>query len=155
MSYIKIMNKHEKEEITNKLNKQFGIKEIKGMIIKIGAEKLFLYQGDLTEKQIKELEKIIPVERTGIYFAKIVPKENKIRLSIEGTQLLKDQLSKNIFELDQARAVEWMSGKELNIATGQNDFLIIKYKDNFLGTGKATAEKISNYIPKNRRLKGK
>ncbi|HLC87391.1 MAG TPA: hypothetical protein VJH65_03910 [Candidatus Nanoarchaeia archaeon] len=149
------MNKHEKEEITNKLNKQFGIKEIKGMIIKIGAEKLFLYQGDLTEKQIKELEKIIPVERTGIYFAKIVPKENKIRLSIEGTQLLKDQLSKNIFELDQARAVEWMSGKELNIATGQNDFLIIKYKDNFLGTGKATAEKISNYIPKNRRLKGK
>src|SRR3989338_3332084 len=155
MSYIKIMNKHEKEEITNKLNKQFGIKEIKGMIIKIGAEKLFLYQGDLTEKQIKELEKIIPVERTGIYFAKIVPKENKIRLSIDGTQLLKDQLSKNIFELDQARAVEWMSGKELNIATGQNDFLIIKYKDNFLGTGKATAEKISNYIPKNRRLKGK
>src|SRR3989344_5877423 len=112
MSYIKIMNKHEKEEITT-------------------------------------------VERTGIYFAKIVPKENKIRLSIEGTQLLKDQLSKNIFELDQARAVEWMSGKELNIATGQNDFLIIKYKDNFLGTGKATAEKISNYIPKNRRLKGK
>ena len=31
----------------------------------------------------------------------------------------------------------------------------MKYKDNFLGTGKASENKISNFIPKNRRLKEK
>ena len=35
----------------------------------------------------------------------------------------------------------------------KHGFLAMKQKDDFLGTGKASAEKIGNFIPKNRRLK--
>jgi len=48
-----------------------------------------------------------------------------------------------------------MQGSELQITTGKKGYIIIKYKNDFLGTGKASENKITNFIPKNRRLKYK
>ena len=62
---------------------------------------------------------------------------------------------KNIFELNKEQAEEWMKGRELGIKTGKRGFLVMKYKDDFLGTGKASEEKIGNFIPKSRRLKNR
>ena len=153
MSQLKILNKNQKTEIKNKLNKQFGINEIQGIIVKRGAERLFLFQGSFDKKQVKKLESTVPIERVGVYFGKI--QGDEMRLSIEGVHLLKNQIKKNIFELDKKQTEQWMKGQELNIKTGKKRFLIMKYKDDFLGCGKASAEKISNFIPKNRRLKDK
>lgn len=151
MNYLKILNGYEKHEIERKLDEQFGIKYVPGLIIKRGEERLFLFSGNLSEEGIRALEKCTFIERIGIYFAKII--RNNIRLSIEGSQILKDQIKKNIFILDSKQAEEWMKGHELLIKTGIRGFLIVKYKEDFLGTGKASEEKIGNFIPKNRRLR--
>jgi len=148
---LKILNINEKKKIEKSLKEQFGITEIKGLLVKRGEERIFLFQGNLSPKEIIELEKTIPLERVGIYFAKIIRDEPK--LSIEGAQILKDQIKKNIFELNKEQAEQWMSGQELNIKTGKRSFLIMKYKDDLLGCGKASEEKITNFIPKSRRLK--
>ena len=153
MTFIKILNRQEQKEIEEKLNEQFGIKNIPGIIMKLGEERLFIFSGNLKEKEIKNLERTIPIERVGVYFAKIVPKENSIRLSIEGTQILSNQIKKNILELTKEQMEEWMTGSDLQIKTGKRGFLIIKYQDDFLGCGKASEEKIGNFIPKSRRLK--
>jgi len=118
-----------------------------------GEGRLFLFTGDFNEKKIKQLEKIIIIERVGAYFARTFGDE--IRLSIEGAQVLKSQIKKNIFSLDSKQAEEWMMGRELRIKTGKHGFLAMRYKDDFLGTGKASEEKIGNFIPKSRRLKNK
>ncbi len=155
---LKIFDKKEKQKIINMLDEQFGIDDFSGLIVKRGKERLFLFQGNFSPKEIKELERTIPIERVGVYFGKIVlGKDNseKIRLSIDGVQIFREQIKKNIFELNDEQAREWMLGRELLIKTGKKDFLIIKYKDNFLGCGKASEEKITNFIPKNRRLKEK
>jgi len=148
---LKILSQKEEKEIEKKLNQQFGIKKVEGIISMRGRERLFIFQGNLDEKQIRELEQTVPVERVGIYFGKFM--DNKIRLSIEGTHLLKEQITKNIFELTKEQLELWMKGNELNIKTGKHDLLIIKHKDDFLGTGKASENKITNFIPKNRRLR--
>ena len=153
MNWFKILSKGEKAEIESELNKRFGIEKVPGIIVKKGKEKLFLFTGSLNKRQIKDLEREIPIERIGIYFAKM--EQGGIRLSIEGVQIIKDQVKKNIFELDEKQAEHWMKGNELNISTGKKGFLVMKYKDNFLGSGKASAEKIGNFIPKSRRLKQK
>jgi NOL1/NOP2/fmu family ribosome biogenesis protein len=150
---IKIFTPKEKKELIARLNEQFGIKDIKGIFTMRGNERLFLFQGNITINQIREIESTIPIERVGIYFGKNI--NGQIRLSIEGVQLLKDQITKNIFYLNDEQMKLWVKGNELNIKTGKNEFVIIKYKDDFLGTGKASAEKITNFIPKNRRLKEK
>ena len=153
MNWFKILSKGEKAEIESELNKRFGIEKVPGIIVKKGKEKLFLFTGSLNKRQIKDLEREIPIERIGIYFAKM--EQGGIRLSIEGVQIIKDQVKKNIFELDEKQAEHWMKGNELNISTGKKGFLVMKYKDNFLGSGKASAEKITNFIPNSRRLKNR
>jgi NOL1/NOP2/fmu family ribosome biogenesis protein len=151
---MKILSQKEKIKIVEQLNKQFGIKEIKGIFSMRGKERLFLFQGDFSVQQIKEFEySRINIERVGIYFGKFM--DTKIRLSIEGVELLKTQITKNVFELNKEQLEKWMKGNELNIKTEKNDFVIMKYRDDFLGCGKASAEKITNFIPKNRRLKEK
>jgi len=148
---LKILSINEKKKIEKSLKEQFGIDKIPGLLVKRGEERIFLFQGSLSPKEITELEKTILLERVGIYFAKIIRDEPK--LSIEGTQILKDQIKKNIFELNKEQAEQWMTGQELNIKTGKRSFLIMKYKDDLLGCGKASEEKITNFIPKSRRLK--
>jgi len=151
MNYLKILNEREKEEIESKLNSQFGIEKVPGIIAMRGKERLFLFSGSFGEKDIKELEKCAFIERIGVYFAKLI--KDEIRLSIEGSQILGNQVTKNLFELNAEQAEKWMKGQELLIKTGKRGFLIITHQGDFLGTGKASEEKIGNFIPKNRRLK--
>jgi len=121
---LKILSFKEKKKIENKLEERFGIERIRGLIIRRGKERLFLYSGSLSPKQITELEENIIIERIGVYFAKLVIDggEEKIRLSIEGAQILKDQIKKNIFLLDPLQAEEWMHGQQLDINTGNAGF---------------------------------
>ena len=152
------MNDDGKKEIVKKLSEQFGIEDIGGKIVKRNEERLFLFSGSMDEKEIKKLGTIAPIERVGVYFAKIFQdkdKKEKIRLSIEGSQILKKQITKNVFELSEEQAEQWMKGHELQIKAGKKDFVIMKYKNYILGCGKASEEKITNFIPKNRRLKEK
>lgn len=168
--YSKIFNEQEKKEIEAKLKNQFGVEKIPGVITSKGKEKLFLFQGNLNKEEIKNLCENFPVERIGIYFAKVI--NDEIRLSIEGTQILKNQITKNIFQLNDEQTEQWMKGHELlasdftsvqKMAGGwsdsrekiKNHFLIMKYKTDFLGCGKLSESKIGNFIPKSRRLKEK
>jgi len=158
MNNIKILNKTETKEFADKLKEQFGIKEIPGIFLMKGKERIFLFHGGGREndekKEIKKIDSIIEIERVGIYIGKIFEPTGELRLSIEGTQVFKNQISKNIFELTSQKDYEiWMNGQELQIKTGLRGMIVIKYQDEFLGCGKASEEKIGNFIPKNRRLK--
>lgn len=150
---FRILSENERKEIEEKLNEQFGIKKIPGMLLKMGAERIFLFLGDLNEKQIIQLEETAPIERIGVYFAKYL--NEQVKLSMEGVDLLKNQITKEIFELNEEQALQWMMGRELDIKTDKQTLLVMKHKDYFLGCGKASKEKIGNFIPKNRRLKQK
>jgi len=153
MNQIKILNQKEKREIQKELEKEFGIKTIPGELIKMGEEKIFLFQGSLDSIQIKRIEEIAFIERIGVYFAK--DQGGEIRLSIEGTHLLKEQIKENIFDMNEEQEQEWIKGRELNIQTGKRQFLVMRYKEDFLGCGKASIEKITNFVPKTRRLREK
>ncbi len=155
MILLKFLNQQEKERLLKQLDQQFGIKEIPWKIARLGKERIILFSGEISEKEIQRIDRIARIEGIGIYFAKIDEKAKDIRLSIEGSQLLQNQITKNIFELDEKQAEQWMMGQELNINIGKKGFIIMKYKDDFLGTGKASENKISNFIPKSRRLKYK
>jgi len=154
MNRLNFLSHKETQKIEEKLKLQFGIEKIPGQLAQRGKERIFLFQGSFKREDLKNLEFTAFIERIGLYFAKIV-NENEIRLSIEGVYALKDQISKNIFELNKEQAEQWMLGNELNIQTGKKGFLVMKYKDNYLGCGKASAEKIGNFVPKTRRLKQK
>lgn len=150
---MRILNKKEKKEIEKKLNEQFGIKEIPGMLLKSGQDRIFFFSGEINENDLIKIEKEIPIERIGVYFARII--DDFPKLSIEGTHILKGQINKNIIELDEKQVGEWMRGQDLMIKLEKKGFFVMKYNNDFFGCGKVSAEKISNFIPKSRRLKSK
>ena len=150
---IKILTAQETNKIREQLKEQFGISNIPGKIIRLGEEKIFLFTGAADENEIEKIEQSAPVEKIGVYFAKII--NDEIKLTIEGTQILKEQISKNIFEINDELAEEWMMGRELNIKSGMKGFVVMKNNDDYLGCGKASQEKITNFIPKSRRLKAR
>jgi NOL1/NOP2/fmu family ribosome biogenesis protein len=154
MNSIEIIPKRETKEMLEKLEKQFGIKDIPGILMRKGKERIFLFNGEISEDEIEKIDAVVEIERAGIYIGKIFEPTNEIRLSIEGTQIFQSQIVKNILELDSNEDYEkWMNGQELNIKTNFRGIIAIKYNGEFLGCGKASENKIGNFIPKNRRLK--
>ncbi len=153
MEYIKIFSQAEKKKIESVLQEQFGIKSIPGKIVMRGEERLFFFTGEIDEEGIRKIEQATAVEKVGMYFAKLINED--IKLTIEGTQLLKDQITKGIFEINDEQAEEWMMGRELNIQSGMKGFVVMKNNDDYLGCGKASQDKITNFIPKSRRLKNR
>lgn len=182
------LSKQETEKIIEKLNSQFGINEIPGKLIKTGKEKIFLYTGDLNQKEINKIIEIARIEGIGLYIAKQEENREEIRLTLEGAHIFEKQITKNTVEVDEEQASIWMHGNEIlfsdiekdskeklnsrdskewvagELAAGQfnkipsefnrpKGYVIIKHKNDFLGTGKASEEKITNFIPKSRRLK--
>ena len=73
-------------------------------------------------------------------------------MTIDGTQLVKNQITKNILKIDDKEVIEWLKGQDLNIKT-EKSFKIIKNNEEFLGCGKSNGDKITNFIPKERRIK--
>jgi NOL1/NOP2/fmu family ribosome biogenesis protein len=151
MPFINILNTEEKKEINNKLQEQFGISELPETLLKIGEERILLFTGDT--KILGKIQNLRAIEGLGVYFAK--EQLGQYRLSIEGTHILKDQITKNIFELSDDDAEKWMHGQQLDISTGKRGFIVLKNGEDLLGCGKASEEKIGNFIPKARRLKNK
>lgn len=150
---VKFFSESEKEKILKQLKEQFGIKEIPWKLARLGKERLIVFSGNISDREILNLDRIAHIEGIGLYFAK--EQVDGIRLSIEGSQLLKNQITKNIFELNKEQLNDWMNGRDLQIKSDKRGFFIIKYNNDFLGCGKISAEKISNFIPKPRRLKNK
>src|SRR3989344_4456790 len=141
----------EKKEIQEELNKVFGIHDIPFMLIATGNEKIRGFSGSLTKDELIDLSQDINIELLGTYMFK---KEHDLRLSFDATHIFQPQITKSIFEINDSQFDQWIRGHDL---LGLKDIprgtLVMKYKDDFLGCAKSNGEKISNYIPKERRLR--
>lgn len=91
------------------------------------------------------------INTVGMYFGE--EKKGELRLSIEGSQLIGPIAKKNVVELDKEEVLEWLRGVDLHKECDCSGFIIIRHKDDFMGTGKYTQDKrILNFVPKARRL---
>ena len=150
---LKFFKENEREKILKQLKQQFGIKNISFKLARLGKERIIAFSGDISDREVLNLDRVAHIEGIGLYFAK--EQMDGIRLSIEGSQILSNQITKNIFELDEKQAEQWMLGQELNIKTDKKGFFVMKFKEDMLGTGKVSENRITNFVPKQRRLKNR
>lgn len=147
---MKIIYSSEKKKILEKLNEQYGISKLPYLLLKFGEDKIRIYSGSLSNEELNTLAANLRIENIGLYFAK--QEKDGIRLTLDGIQVLKEQITKNIFELTDKQAEEWLRGFDLDIKTGRG-FKILKNNNEFLGCGKSTGDRIANFVPKERRVK--
>ena len=139
------LDKSEVKQILNYISENFGIKNLKldYLFFKNNKNKIFILTKDFN--QLSEVR----AAAKGLYFAK--RETFGLRLSLEGAQIIGPLATKNIYELKNIE--EYMSGKNLDINDELNKLVIIKHKDDFLGCCYYKNGKLTNYLPKERRLK--
>ena len=147
---MKSLTSSEKKKIINQLNEQYGITSLPYLLLQFGKEKVRLYSGNLSKEELKRLDTELNIEFAGMYFANI--QDENIRLTLDGLQLLKNQITKNILEVDNKQKDDWFKGNDLDIQA-MPSFKILKNNNEFIGCGKSTGQKITNFVPKERRIK--
>ena len=109
--------------------------------------RIFIVSKDISKIDLSKLR----LNSIGLYFCEIDDKG--IRLSIEGSQIVGQHAKKNIVELNEDETKIWFKGVDLQKECKDcNGFVILKNKNDFLGTGKYSNGKILNYVSKTRRI---
>ena len=147
---MKTLFSSRKKKIIQQLEDQFGITSLPYLFLQFGKDKIRVYSGNLSKENLNNLDKNTRIENMGLYFARIQP--DGIRLTIDGIQLVKDQITKNIMEINNNQAKDWFKGNDLDIKA-ESAFKILKNNNEFIGCGKSTGDRITNFVPKERRIK--
>jgi|TARA_Y100000310_G_scaffold294126_1_gene324352 NOL1/NOP2/fmu family ribosome biogenesis protein len=148
--FMKTLLASKKKKIVRELDENFGIGKVDGLFLQFGKEKIRVYNGSLSKEELIGLDKNVRVENVGLYLAKV--QSDGFRLSLDGCGLLKDEIDKNILELDDSWAERWFKGEDLAIVS-DSSLKILKNGGDFIGCGKSTGEKITNSLPKERRVR--
>jgi|TARA_B100001971_G_C18108034_1_gene492602 NOL1/NOP2/fmu family ribosome biogenesis protein len=147
MQNIRILNNKEIKQILNLAEKQWEAKLTPDYVfLKTEKGKIYVVNKSISKLDLGKLR----INTVGMYFSEA--KENEMRLSIEGSQIVGPKAKKNVLELDEHEVKEWMQGNDLEKEGNFPGFFIIKHKDDFLGCGKWRNDKVLNYIGKARRV---
>ena len=151
MMKYKILNKKEKEKLLKEIATQYKTKDLKELLsygfLKDKENKVYLLSKDINVQFLKE------TPRVGLYFCKF--EKDGIRLSIEGSQLLKRFLTKSskMLTLNQKQLELWFKGEDINIEKNLYGWFILLYNKDIIGCGKVKNGILLNYLPKERRVK--
>ncbi|MBL7147440.1 MAG: hypothetical protein ISS82_01290 [Nanoarchaeota archaeon] len=145
----KILTKKETKQLINKIKQQYSIKNLElDYIFLKNKERILVVSDKFSKVELDNLN----INAIGMYFANVT---NKIRLTIEGSQIIGHLANNNVLEINEEQLKDYFAGTDLNTDKTCKDFVILKYKDMFLGTGKYKEGKIINFFPKERRVKFK
>lgn len=144
MQKLTILNTREVKKIHHLLEKQFQFTEkLPYTFLLNNKDRLFIINPDLSRVDLDKLK----VDRYGLYFGEL--KNQELRLSLEGAQLVGKKAKKNLLTLTKSETQEYFLGKYLEKDLNQpNHWLLLKYKKDILGCAKYKKRKIINFLPK-------
>ncbi len=148
MPELKILNNREIKKILELIEKQWGAKiKFDYGFLKNNKNRVFIISKDISRIDISNLR----LNSVGMYFCEI--DKQGVRLSIEGSQIIGPKATKNVVELSEEEIRKWFKGEDIEKECKDcNGFVILKNKNDFLGTGKYVNGRILNYVGKSRRV---
>ena len=148
MQNLKFLNKKEIKNILDLIRKQWDCDAKLDYVFSMNEKgKIYIVNREISEIDLSKLR----ISSIGLYFGTLV-EGSSLRLSIEGSQLVGPKAKKNVVELSEKELKEWLKGIDIDKDTKEKGFVIIRYKDDFIGCGKAVDKRILNYVPKARRI---
>ncbi len=148
MQNLKILNKKQIKQILGVITKQYGCEvDLDYAFLQNEKNRVYIVNREFASIDLSNLR----INSVGLYLGEF--RNNELRLTIEGAQLVGPHAKKNVVELDEKEFKEWMQGYDLDKECEDcNGLVIIKHKDDFLGCGKLKEKRILNYVKKNRRV---
>jgi len=148
MRNLKILNKKEIKGILALIKKQWDAKiDLDYAFLQDKENKIYIINKDFAKIQLDKLR----INNIGLYFGQI--RNNELRLSIEGSQLIGKEAKNNVLEITKEQSRDWLRGEDLEIEQKIKGFVLLKHNNDFFGTGKVKDNKILNFVPKGRRIR--
>ena len=149
---INFLKASERKRLISELNELFGIEDLPRILVGTGKGKIRGFTGNMTKQEMREISGIANIEIIGTY---LVKRDERLglRLSLDATQILKDQIKENIVSLDEEQTLSWFKGNNVEISEEKGMHVIKSKKGDFLGCGFSDSKKIVNYVPKERRIR--
>jgi len=150
---IKILNEEEIKQIEKIIEKNYGAKIVlsKFSVLKTAEEKIWIASKDC----LKFLSDKLKINLIGLNFGKL-KRNDKINLTIEGSQIVGKDVVKNVVYLSEITAEKFLKGSDVKpekeIDCEYHNFVIVKFNEEILGSSLLTEEKLKNLLPKSRRI---
>lgn len=145
----KILDKAEKKRIFEELKARFGFEgKLDYGFLKLHS-KVKVLSKDFKDVSLEGLT----IENLGLLFGEWL--EGRLKLSVEGSQIVGPHATRNVLELDGEQLREWMTGGVLKPEEPglEEGFVILKHGQDFVGCGKLSKGRIWSSIPPHRRIK--
>lgn len=144
----KVLNSKEVRAIAETVKQQWGCSLGLGCGFLEGKDgDVFLISRDIERLDLENLH----IDSLGLYFGQL--RNDGLRLSIEGSQLVGKTATKNIVELNDGEFKDWIRGNDLEKDYGGcSGYVLVKHNRDFIGCGKCKEGKILNFVPKARRV---
>lgn len=148
---MKILNKKEVKKIENKIcsiyNSDLNLSKFV-VLEKPYKKEIWLSSKDIFKIDLKKLN----INSLGIYFGRV---DKKIKLSIEGSQLVGETAKKNLCEIENVW--DFIRGFKVKptkkIKCNENQYVIVKCGNNIVGSAKLKDNQLESILPKNRKIK--
>ena len=147
METLKALNKKKIKELLKEIEEQYSINDLKldYVFFKNSKDRVFLMSNSFKNFEHDKMH----INSLGLYFANL--KDYKVRLSVEGSQLIGNKAKKNVVELNENELRKWLRGEDLENKEGEG-FVIVKHENDFYGSGRISNNKLLNFIPKEKRV---
>ena len=147
---VEFFDSKRRKKLLAELNETFGITELPKILFETGREKIRGFTGDLTIDELYTLDRLTNIEFMGIYLFR---KDMQfMRLWFDGTILLKEQINKNVIEINIEQLEKWMVGHNLDIAV-EKGIYVVKNGDDVFGCAVSDGKHLINFVPKERRIR--
>ncbi len=136
------------KQFCKKVNDQYGKvpESFEKLAFVQGKDKIYIIERDVGKIDLKNIR----INSIGLYIAEV--KGGQLRLSIEGAQIIGPTATKNVCEITEEQLKEWFKGQDLKMEGDYSGFVILKCRNDYVGTGKYREGLILNFVPKARRL---
>jgi NOL1/NOP2/fmu family ribosome biogenesis protein len=143
---LKIYNSKENKKFLQMLFDQFGfITETKYFYMESGKEKIYMINTDITRINLDDYR----IDTMGLYIGKY--QSDGFRPSIEGSQIIGKNATKNVLEISLEQRHRWLKGEDIEVEHPEA-IVLVKSETDFLGAGKVSKGILLTGIPKSRRL---
>jgi len=143
---FEVLNKKEAKKILELIKKQWDADFVTEKIFLKNQNDIFLVSREVFSINLDTIR----INSLGLYFGELF--DNKLRLSIEGSQIIGPLAKENVVELNETELKQWLRGENIEKQTNLNSYVILMHKNDFYGCGKAKENMILNYVPKVRRI---
>ena len=165
---MQFLKKKTVKEILNIIEKQWGLKKgfddkLDFIFLMNSKNKIFIINKEIVNVDFDMLR----IDSMGLYLGEVkdlTSKNAELRVSIEGSQIIGPLATKNIVEISNGLKKLWIRGFDIEVKNTNGDdktkntdkinnaYVLVKNGNDFLGCGRLSNGKISNFVPKSRRV---